>query len=116
MHRLVMEHMLARPLLPDEDVHHLDGDRQNNQPENLQLLTHGEHASRSGLASPRVQNCVTCGRPFMPARPTRSAKHRACSLPCKMKWANRWSHAKRWQRPPPVPHAPCKLETLLSLT
>ena len=30
LHRLLMELKLDRPLLPDEDVHHIDGDKQNN--------------------------------------------------------------------------------------
>lgn len=36
-HRLVMAMMLGRPLLPTESVHHRDGDRLNNDPNNLEL-------------------------------------------------------------------------------
>lgn len=36
-HRLVMEHILGRFLFPQEFVHHKDGNRQNNKPENLEL-------------------------------------------------------------------------------
>jgi hypothetical protein len=42
-HRVVMERHIGRPLHPDEDVHHIDGDKQNNGIENLQLLPHQEH-------------------------------------------------------------------------
>lgn len=37
-HRLVMEQKLGRHLLPGEVVHHIDDDRGNNHPENLELF------------------------------------------------------------------------------
>lgn len=41
---LVAEDLLGRPLLPEEDVHHLDGNKMNDRPENLMVLTHAAHA------------------------------------------------------------------------
>ena len=42
-HRIVAERTLGRPLLATEIVHHLDGDKKNNSPENLQIMSQSEH-------------------------------------------------------------------------
>ncbi len=42
-HRLVAEKMLGRKLEYDEVVHHKDGDKTNNHPSNLEVMTRGEH-------------------------------------------------------------------------
>ena len=36
-HRVIMEQKMGRPLVKGESVHHLDGDRANNEPKNLEL-------------------------------------------------------------------------------
>ena len=43
-HRLIMESLVGRFLNKDEHVHHINGKRWDNSPENLQLLLSSEHS------------------------------------------------------------------------
>jgi hypothetical protein len=44
-HRIIMAEILGRPLTSDEIVHHIDGNKRNNSPDNLELMTVSEHHS-----------------------------------------------------------------------
>lgn len=45
-HTLVMEQKIGRvPVKGKESVHHVDGDKQNNHPDNLYLCTHKSHVA-----------------------------------------------------------------------
>lgn len=42
-HRIVAEEKLGRPLKKGEIVHHIDGNKRNNDPSNLMVMTQAEH-------------------------------------------------------------------------
>ncbi len=55
-HRLVAEQMIGRYLKPCEDVHHLNGNKQDNRPDNLEIILHSEHAVRSASEKERSKD------------------------------------------------------------
>lgn len=65
-HIYVMSEHIGRKLNPDECVHHIDRNRENNRIENLQLLTLSEHAKLHAREDKGIEfiktNCLTCGK------------------------------------------------------
>lgn len=54
-HRFVVSCRLGRALQRSEQVHHIDGDKLNNSPANLQLVSHKEHRVEHRLPTCRRQ-------------------------------------------------------------
>lgn len=52
-HRLVVERSLGRYLLPTELVHHINGDKQDNRLENLEITNQSAHIKHHKAVAPR---------------------------------------------------------------
>lgn len=64
--RLLMEEHIGRKLLPNEDVHHKDGNFDNNDISNLEIALHGEHQRSHALKyTDKSAVCAICGNSFV---------------------------------------------------
>lgn len=95
LHRHVVEQQLGRKLLRSEQVHHRNGDRYDNRPENLEVLDAAAHQALHKQKHPRVKSCAICGSEFTPP-PTKRKRMEACSPAC----GYRLGWTKRRARPP----------------
>lgn len=61
-HRYVVEKEIGRPLKKSEIVHHIDGNKLNNDISNLMLMTRSEHAHLHMGRQDEEKYCEWCGK------------------------------------------------------
>ena len=65
--RIVIENYLGRLLNPDEVVHHKNGNKKDNRPANLEVMSNGEHVRHHHYEHGKqmvVLKCPHCGAVF----------------------------------------------------
>ncbi len=67
LHRVVLENRLGRLLTSNEIAHHRDENKNNNNPENLEVKTWSTHSKHHGLERFPLQTlkCRVCGKDFI---------------------------------------------------
>ena len=64
LHRVIAENKIGRELLPNEDVHHIDENKNNNDPNNLRVLTKSEHSKIHKKVEDLIKICDCCGKSY----------------------------------------------------
>lgn len=91
LHRVLMENHIGRLLRDDEDVHHKDENKSNDDIGNLELLGHSDHAKLHNPEADDVPCTCPCGKVFfLKPHLLRQRKERAktavcCSRSCAVK-------------------------------
>lgn len=77
LHRHIASIKIGRWLSTEEHVHHIDENKLNNAPDNLEVLTRSEHSKRHMGELPNA-TCKECGKEFK----ARGAVNNYCSYDC----------------------------------
>jgi predicted nucleic acid-binding Zn ribbon protein len=80
---LILEEKLGRPLKDNEIAHHIDNNKLNDKPENLEVMDNREHTLMHHEARRKKENtksCLICKTVF--SRPGRKDAKKYCSREC----------------------------------
>lgn len=80
---IVLEAKIGRPLWKNEIAHHIDGNKLNDSPDNLEVMDNLEHTRMHNEAKRKKENtqiCLICKTIF--SRPGRNSAKKYCSRKC----------------------------------
>lgn len=92
-HRIVIEAKLGRSLRDGEEVHHIDRDRLNNDPENLLVVTRAQHMRLH--AHERRREFCKRGHPLSGNNLRLDRKGNSICRTCNIDRCRRWKEARR---------------------
>ena len=86
-HRLVAEEKIGRRIksFPKEVINHIDGDKLNNDPDNIEVMSNGDHTRLTHKKyDDKPKECLICGDKFYKKYGSLKQwnKRKYCSLKC----------------------------------
>lgn len=96
VHRVIAAIKIGRPLLKGEVVHHIDGDKHNNDPANLEVMTQSEHAKLHHTGAKRGLKALCKFGHALTGENVKINKRgvRRCRL-CERRYGRAWKRAER---------------------
>jgi hypothetical protein len=97
LHRVLAENKLGRLLEANEVVHHIDENKDNNDPENLNVMTNANHSRLHQFKGESVACVCACGKEFRLAPSVfrrRSKVARSEMIHCSRRCSGRYAVSK----------------------